>query len=336
MSSWSRASSAIDAMDAPDHRQFSPGGDDRRNRHDRTFRPLARYPQPGRSRRCPADDRRKVERLGDLTRRRRDRIGAGRLRLGVQQVQRRQIDRHRSPPARRSGSWSPPLRPGYWPAADSADSIIASAPSKIAVATSETSARVGTGLAIIDSSIWVATTTGLPARRQARVMSFCTPGTFSSGISTPRSPRATISASARSRISARRATACGFSIFAITAARPRVIFLASAMSSGRWMNDSATQSMPASSAASRSAISFGASAASGTTVSGRLTPLRFDILPPTSTRATMRCGSTSVADQTQLAVVDQKRVAGLDRGEDFRMRQLHAPGVARRRDRYRR
>ena len=156
---------------------------------------------------------------------------------------------------------------GYWPDADSADSITASAPSKMAVATSETSARVGTGLVIIDSSICVATTTGLPARRQARVISFCTPGTFSSGISTPRSPRATISASARSRMSSSRVTACGFSILAITAARPRVIFFASAMSSGRWMNDSATQSMPASSAASRSARSFGASAASGTTVS---------------------------------------------------------------------
>src|SRR5205807_1289228 len=49
---------------------------------------------------------------------------------------------------------------GYCPAADSADSMIASAPSKIAVATSETSARVGTGLVIMDSSIWVATTPG--------------------------------------------------------------------------------------------------------------------------------------------------------------------------------
>ena len=35
---------------------------------------------------------------------------------------------------------------GYCPAADSAESMIASAPSKIAVATSDTSARVGTGL----------------------------------------------------------------------------------------------------------------------------------------------------------------------------------------------
>ena len=93
---------------------------------------------------------------------------------------------------------------GYCPAADSADSITASAPSKIAVATSDTSARVGTGLVIIDSSICVATTTGLPARRAARVICFWMPGTFSSGISTPRSPRATIRASVKSMISASR------------------------------------------------------------------------------------------------------------------------------------
>ena len=132
-------------------------------------------------------------------------------------------------------------------------------------------------------------------------------------------------------MSSSRVTACGFSILAITAARPRVIFFASATSSGRWMNDSATQSMPASSAASRSARSFGASAASGTTVSGRLTPLRFEILPPTSTRATMRCGVASVTDKAELAVVDQERIARLDGGEDFRMRQVHARRVARRR-----
>ena len=38
------------------------------------------------------------------------------------------------------------------------------------MATSETSARVGTGSTIIDSSIWVATITGLPKRRAARVV----------------------------------------------------------------------------------------------------------------------------------------------------------------------
>ena len=92
---------------------------------------------------------------------------------------------------------------GYWPEALSADSITASAPSNTAVATSETSARVGTGVVIIDSSICVATTTGLPRRRARRVIVFCRPGTCSSGISTPRSPRATITASATARISSR-------------------------------------------------------------------------------------------------------------------------------------
>ena len=183
---------------------------------------------------------------------------------------------------------------GYLPAADSAESMMASAPSNTAVATSETSARVGTGLLIIDSSIWVATTTGLPARRAVRVICFCTPGTFSSGISTPRSPRATISASTRSRISPSRVTACGFSIFAITAARPRVIFLASATSSGRCTNESPTQSMPASSAASRSDRSLAVRAENGTVVSGRLMPLRFESLPPTSTRVAARPGAVSI------------------------------------------
>jgi hypothetical protein len=44
-----------------------------------------------------------------------------------------------------------------------ADSITASAPSKTALATSETSARVGRRSVIIESSIWVATMTGFAA-----------------------------------------------------------------------------------------------------------------------------------------------------------------------------
>ena len=50
---------------------------------------------------------------------------------------------------------------GYSPTLVSADSISASAPSSTALATSEASARVGLGEEIIDSSIWVATMTGL-------------------------------------------------------------------------------------------------------------------------------------------------------------------------------
>ena len=44
------------------------------------------------------------------------------------------------------------------------ESITASAPSITALATSETSARVGRGFFTIDSSIWVAQMTGVPAR----------------------------------------------------------------------------------------------------------------------------------------------------------------------------
>ena len=53
--------------------------------------------------------------------------------------------------------------------------------------------------------------------------------------------------------------------------------------------------MAVSSAASRSERSFSVSAENGTVVSGRLTPLRSDNLPPTSTRVTIRFLSTSVA-----------------------------------------
>ena len=47
----------------------------------------------------------------------------------------------------------------------------------------------------IDSSIWVATITGTLPSRAWRMTSFWMTGTSSSGTSTPRSPRATITAS---------------------------------------------------------------------------------------------------------------------------------------------
>ncbi len=49
---------------------------------------------------------------------------------------------------------------GYLPTLVSPESMTASAPSSTAFATSEVSARVGTGFSIIDSSICVATMTG--------------------------------------------------------------------------------------------------------------------------------------------------------------------------------
>ena len=182
---------------------------------------------------------------------------------------------------------------GYWPEALSADSMTASAPSNTAVATSDTSARVGTGAVIIDSSICVATTTGLPSRRARRVRVFWMPGTRSSGISTPRSPRATITASATAMISSIRWTAWGFSILAITNARPLAISLTSTMSSGRCTNESAIQSMFSSSAAARSARSLSVMAEVGIVVSGRLTPFLSETRPATSTTVDARRGAAS-------------------------------------------
>ena len=104
---------------------------------------------------------------------------------------------------------------GSRPIAVSPDSITASVPSNTALATSLTSARVGDGASIIDSSIWVAVTTGVPTSTQCRTMCFWRCGTSSSGQSMPRSPRATITASAVAAISARSLSADAVSILAM-------------------------------------------------------------------------------------------------------------------------
>ena len=148
---------------------------------------------------------------------------------------------------------------GYFPTLVSPDSITASAPSITALATSEASARVGREWVIIDSSIWVATMTGLALSRQTWTARFCTIGTSSSGISTPRSPRATIMPSKASTISSSRSTASGFSILAITGRRmptSSITRCTSLTSSGLRTNDSATKSTPSRSANSRSSSSL--------------------------------------------------------------------------------
>ena len=65
---------------------------------------------------------------------------------------------------------------GYLPTALSPESITASVPSITAFATSETSARVGIGLWIIDSIICVAVITTRLRLRVAAMMCFCRPG----------------------------------------------------------------------------------------------------------------------------------------------------------------
>mmetsp|Transcript_10847 Transcript_10847/g.32018 ORF Transcript_10847/g.32018 Transcript_10847/m.32018 type:complete len:263 (+) Transcript_10847:481-1269(+) len=173
---------------------------------------------------------------------------------------------------------------GYLPAALSPDSMMASQPSKMAVATSEHSARVGAGESIMLSSICVATITGLPCLRHSSMISFWTMGTSSGGISTPRSPRATMIPSHTSVIARNisGSTAWGFSSFARTLAllRPLIRFLSSSMSSGRCTKDRAIQSTVTPSKPSmrnsRSSMSFGVIADVGTTVSGRLKPFLED------------------------------------------------------------
>ena len=77
------------------------------------------------------------------------------------------------------------------PIAVSPEVITASVPSKMADAQSVTSARVGTGLVIIDSIICVAVMQNLFAALAFRMRNFCAVGTRCSPSSTPRSPRAT-------------------------------------------------------------------------------------------------------------------------------------------------
>ena len=136
---------------------------------------------------------------------------------------------------------------GYLPTAVSLESITASVPSMIAFATSEISARVARGLLTILSSIWVAVMTGIPRRLAVLINCFWAIGTSSAGISTPRSPRATITPSHTERIASILAIASCFSILAITLAfRPEAVIksLSSRISSGVQTKLNATQSTP--------------------------------------------------------------------------------------------
>jgi hypothetical protein len=109
---------------------------------------------------------------------------------------------------------------GYLPAAVSAESITASVPSSTAFATSLTSARVGTGLWIIDSIICVAVIVSLLRSRASRIIRFCSPGTAALPTSTARSPRATMIPSDASMISSSAGIASARSIFAIRSPCP--------------------------------------------------------------------------------------------------------------------
>src|SRR5450432_2225878 len=153
---------------------------------------------------------------------------------------------------------------GCLPAAVSCDSITASVPSSTALATSSTSARVGIGDSTIDCIICVAVITTLLRARVSRMIFFCMPGNSASPISTPRSPRATITASDASMISASAAIASARSIFATSAALPpaaRMSWRLSSMSAALLANDTARKSTPSFAARRMSSLSLSASAA---------------------------------------------------------------------------
>mmetsp|Transcript_19717 Transcript_19717/g.52329 ORF Transcript_19717/g.52329 Transcript_19717/m.52329 type:complete len:268 (+) Transcript_19717:419-1222(+) len=192
---------------------------------------------------------------------------------------------------------------GYFPTAASPLSITASQPSMIAFATSLHSARVGVGHEIMDSIICVATMTGLPSLRAFMIMSFWWKGTSSGGVSTPRSPLATMAPSDSCRILSRSSSACGFSIFAkILGAFPsqrRMSSRSSTMSSWRCTKDSPTQSMSCPQMKLRSFLSFSVMGEMGSTTSGVFTPFFALSLPPTSTSHSMN-GGHSVMDELGL------------------------------------
>ena len=168
---------------------------------------------------------------------------------------------------------------GKSPLAVSPESITASVPSNTAFATSVISARVGSGLLIMLSSICVAVTTNLPAMLHLVMSIFCARATFSDGISMPRSPRATMTPSVYLRISSKLVRPAWFSIFEMiltswppASSRMRRM---NCTSSADCTNDAATKSILClQQKFCRSSMSFVVSTGMSTFTPGRLQFLR--------------------------------------------------------------
>ena len=202
---------------------------------------------------------------------------------------------------------------GYLPTDVSPDSITASAPSSTALATSDASARVGREISIIDSSICVATITGLAFSLAIWMARFCTSGTCSSGSSTPRSPRATMMASNANTIASRLSMASGFSSLAMTGTRRPTRSITSCTNStslGDRTNDSATMSTPSSRANSRSSMSFSESAGIETLIPGMDRPLLLLTGPPSTTVHTTSLPSMCSTTRATLPSSTSNRLPG--------------------------
>ena len=127
------------------------------------------------------------------------------------------------------------------------------------------------------------------------MMRFWRSGTSAAPISTPRSPRATMTASVSARIASSASTASDFSILAITCAcAPAAVISSrrSRTSAAERTNDRATKSTPRSRAKSRSSMSFRVSEGIGTGTPGTLTPLCVSTMPPATTMQRARPRST--------------------------------------------
>ena len=112
---------------------------------------------------------------------------------------------------------------------------------------------------------------------------FCNNGIFSTGSSTPRSPRAIITASDSTIISLKFSSASGFSIFEIIFVLLFLasnLFLSPSKSFTLRTNDRATQSNFCSMINSRSSTSFSVSAGNEILVSGKFIPFFEERIPP--------------------------------------------------------
>mmetsp|Transcript_136550 Transcript_136550/g.424248 ORF Transcript_136550/g.424248 Transcript_136550/m.424248 type:complete len:308 (+) Transcript_136550:1205-2128(+) len=193
---------------------------------------------------------------------------------------------------------------GYLPLAASPLSITASVPSQTAFCRSATSARVGTGCSIMLSTIWVAVITKRPASLARLMRSFCAKGTRSTPSSTPRSPRATISAWDLAMMPSMFVSAWGFSILGqIFGLFSAGTLSSSMMSMSSWRSwpfcakDTQMYSHGGSSCNRNlaSSMSFSVRAAQSISTSGTFTPLRAFSLPP---RMTLTLSSVSESFST--------------------------------------
>mmetsp|Transcript_109907 Transcript_109907/g.310668 ORF Transcript_109907/g.310668 Transcript_109907/m.310668 type:complete len:359 (+) Transcript_109907:883-1959(+) len=178
---------------------------------------------------------------------------------------------------------------GNLPLAASPLSITASVPSHTAFCRSAISARVGTGASIMLSTICVAVMTKSPAALAFAMSSFCAKGTLFTPSSTPRSPRATISAWDFSMMPSMLVSACGFSIFGqilgLFSLGTFSLSMMSMSSCRSWpfcAKETQMYSQGGSSLSrySASSMSFSVRAAQSISQSGTFTPLRAFSLPP--------------------------------------------------------